>query len=237
MMPIAVYCCVTYAPSFHGVRTPDEWAALHFVNAVKGTPLGGYAILRLPGGESVLIDQETSGSVANWFAQLAVSAVPWRDLLPCGLVPVPDARCDGEAARPPHTLRLADALTSQLGAGAAAVDVLRWSRPMARAHSADGSRDPQVLYGRLRRRDRSWPLTGRRLVLVDDVVASGAHLRAATAFLRDCGGAVVCALCAARACGTLLPGEHALAPSTHVIADFHSDPDWLLPETVGGIEL
>ena len=236
-MPLRVYCCVAYAATFGGVRTQDEWAALHFVKAIKGTPLAGYTTLRLPGGDTARIDRHTAESAALWFAQFAVAAVPWGDVLPCGFVPIPDAECDLASTRPPRTFQLSDALASELGADVATVDVLRWARPMAKAHAADGSRDPQVLYGRLRRMDRSWPLTGQRLVLVDDVVASGAHLRAAAAFLADCGATVACAICAARASETVTPGEKPLVPSTHVLANFDPDPDWLLPETFDGVEL
>jgi hypothetical protein len=235
-MPLLVYSCVSYVPAFSPVRTPDEWAALHFVNAIKGTPLAGYALLPLPCGDTVRIDRGRSESAASWFAQLAVSAVPWRDLLPIGLVPIPDAECV-TAKRPPHMNRLAVALASELGPDAAASDLLRWVRPMDRAHAADGTRDPQVLYGRLRLRDRTWSIAGQRLVLVDDVMASGAHLRAAAAFLRDCGATIVCAACAARACHTLPPTGSFPSPSVQVLSDFYADPDWLLPEVYDGVEL
>ena len=108
---------------------------------------------------------------------------------------------------------------------------------MAKAHAADGTRDPQVLYGRLRLRDRAWPIAGQRLVLVDDVIATGGHLRAAAAFLNDCGAIVTHAICAACASDTLSKAGDALAPSFRELLDFHSDPDWLLPEVYDGVEL
>jgi hypothetical protein len=236
-MPLTVYSCVSYSPIFGDRRTEEAWAALHFVNAIKGTPLAGYANLPLPSGGVVRIDRPAATSAPQWFALCAVNALAWRDFLPCGLVPVPDATCDLKADRRSNTYRLADELACALGPEAAIVDVLRWIRPMARAHSADGSRDPQVLYGRLRLRDRSWPLARQRLVLVDDVVASGAHLRAAAAFLTDWGAAVLCAICAAGCSETLSGNENALTASAHVLPNFHSDPDWLLPEIYDGVEL
>jgi adenine/guanine phosphoribosyltransferase-like PRPP-binding protein len=137
----------------------------------------------------------------------------------------------------PRTFALAEALASHIGPDAAPLDLLRWVRPMARAHAADGTRDPQVLYGRLRLKDRTWPVAGQRLVLVDDVIASGGHLRAAAAFLNDCGAVVTHAICAAQAGGPLDAAESAMAPRTLVLPGFSSDPDWLLPEIYDGVEL
>ena len=235
-MPFTVCCCLTYWPAY-GPKTQDRWTALHFVNAIKGTPLAGYAQLRLSSGDTVTIRRDTAAAAPGWFAQLAVNALPWRDCAPCGLVPVPDAGCDLSAAAPPRTLVLAEALASQIGPDAVAVDLLRWVRSMAKAHVADGTRDPQVLYGRLRLKDRAWPIARQRLVLVDDVVAIGGHLRAAAAFLGDCGAVVTHAICAARASDTVNTAEIAFEPTTLMLPDFQSDPDWLLPEVYEGVEL
>jgi hypothetical protein len=236
-MPVTVYSCVSYSPGFGGSRTQDDWAALHFMHAIKETPIGGFAELRLPHDETVRIDQHSVAHAPSWFARLASTAVPWRTMLPCGLVPIPDAACSLVANRPPRTIGLADALASELGPDSAEVDLLRWVRPMLPAHVVEDSRDPQVLYGRLRRRDRLRPYRDQRFVLVDDVIASGAHLRAAAAFLRDCGATILCAVCAARACRTVPLNGSFLSPSTQVLADFSSDPGWHLPEAYDGVEL
>ena len=210
---------------------------MHYLHAVKGTPLGGFAVLRLPDGETVRIDRQSSIHAPLWFARLAVARVPWRDLLPCGLVPIPDAGCSLAANRPSRTWGLAEALASELGPDAAAVDLLRWVRPMLPAHVVEDSRDPQVLYGRVRLRDRWQHVRDQRVVLVDDVVASGAHVRATATFLRDCGATVLCAVCAARACNGVAPDASFLSPWTHLFPDFYSDPDWLLPEVYDGVML
>ena len=55
-MPFTVCCCLTYWPAY-GPKTQDRWTALHFVNAVKGTPLAGYAQLRLSSGDTVTISR------------------------------------------------------------------------------------------------------------------------------------------------------------------------------------
>jgi hypothetical protein len=236
-MPLTVYSCVSYSPAFGGSRTKDDWTALNFVHAIKGTPLGGFAVLQMSNGETVRIDQHSADEAPLWFARLAVAALPWRSVLPCGLVPIPDAACSPGADRRPRTHRLAEALASALGPEAAAVDLFRWRRPMLPAHAVEDSRDPQVLYGRLRPHDRWRPIRNQRLVLVDDVIVSGAHLRAAAAFLRDCGATLLCAICAARACYAAPANGLFLAPSAQVLADFYSDPGWHLPEVYDGVEL
>jgi hypothetical protein len=235
-MPLTVCSCMTYCPTF-GAKTQDLWTALHFVNAIKRTPLAGNAYLPLPSGDTVRIDRATADNAPAWFANFAVNALPWCDFLPCGLVAIPDSACDLRSAVPPRTYALAEALAVAIGGDAVAVDLLRWVRSMAQAHAADGTRDPQVLYGRLRLKDRTWPISGKRLVLVDDVIATGGHIRAAASFLTDCGAIVTHAVCAARASVGLNAAESPLAPSTDVLPDFHSDPDWLLPEIYEGVEL
>src|SRR4051812_44417918 len=135
-MPLTVVSCVSYSAAFRGRKTEADWAALHFVNAIKGTPLAGFAQLPLSPDETVRIDRSTAASAPAWFAQLAGAAASWRELLPCALVPIPDARCALGGARPPNTRRLADALMSELGADVAVCDCLRRSRPMLTAHLA-----------------------------------------------------------------------------------------------------
>ena len=78
---------------------------------------------------------------------------------------------------------------------------------------------------------------GQHLVLVDDVVVTGAHLRAAASFLNDCGATVRAAICAARASDQAPMAGAALTPSTFELREFESDPDWLVPEVIDGIEL
>jgi hypothetical protein len=237
MVPLTVYSCVSYSPAFGGSRTKSDWTTLNFVHAIKGTPLAGFAILRVADGETVLIDRHSANDAPRWFARLATAAIPWRDVLPCGLVPIPDAACSLDAHRLPRTHRLAEALASALGPDAAAVDLFRWARPMLPAHVVEDSRDPQVLYGRLCLQDRWRPVRNQRVVLVDDVMASGAHLRAAAAFLRDCGATPICAVCAARACHAAPANGSYLSPSATVLPDFYSDPGWHLPAVYDGIEL
>jgi predicted amidophosphoribosyltransferase len=175
---------------------------------------------------------------AGWFGQMAASRITWDRLGPLTLIPVPDAACGLSAERVPKVVPLAEALAGALPAGKATVlDVLRWARPMPTAHQADGTRDPQELYGRLRLSRPKLPAHYANAVLVDDVLASGGHLRAAAAFLRDCGAHVVAAVCAGRADDAGAGDLEPFKTRTDLLPDFVSDPDWLLPLVYDGVDL
>jgi adenine/guanine phosphoribosyltransferase-like PRPP-binding protein len=108
---------------------------------------------------------------------------------------------------------------------------------MPTAHQAGGTRDPQELYGRLRLALPTLPQDGANVVLVDDVLASGGHLRAAAAFLNDCGANVIAAVCAGRADHTEAGDIEPFKTRTDVLPDFVSDPDWLLPLVIDGVDM
>jgi adenine/guanine phosphoribosyltransferase-like PRPP-binding protein len=133
------------------------------------------------------------------------------------LVPIPDSRSGLEDAVAPRTLGMATALAARLGSQAIVADILRWSQAMPSAHQAGGTRDPASLYQKAR-------LSGivprdRRLMLIDDVLASGGHLRATAAFLTDHGALVAGAICAGRADDGVL-GDDAFAVRVEVLPDF-----------------
>jgi hypothetical protein len=133
---------------------------------------------------------------------------------------------------PPKTLALAEALRDARSPDQATVmDLLRWDEVIPQAHLAGGTRDPQELYSLLRLTVRRLPEQLPSIVLVDDVFASGGHLRAAAAFLIDCGAEVQMAVCAGRAENTDAALERPFSIRTDVLPDFVADPDWLLPFT------
>lgn len=96
----------------------------------------------------------------------------------------------------PKTLRLARAVCERAGGDIRVVDCLRWKKDLGSASKEGGPRDPETLYKNLA------PIEGlrkeSRVVLVDDVMTSGGHLRACAAKLRQAGATVVIALCGSR---------------------------------------
>ncbi len=230
---LKVFSCCAYSTLFDS-RTDAEWNALQFVRAIKRKPLRGYAHVPLPNGTRAYLDQSNATSAPEWFGQMAAARVTWDRTGRLALVPIPDSPCALGTSVPSKTLGLAEALRAALPADKAAVDVLRWGEPMPSAHRAGGTRDPQELYSRLRLTSRKLPPGLPQIVLVDDVLASGGHLRAAAAFLTDCGGCVLAAVCAGRADDTNDSRTLPFQMRTDVLPDFYPDPDWLLPLSVVG---
>lgn len=231
-MSLKVFSCCTYSTAF-GPRTEPEWSALQFVRAIKGKPLKGYVDVPLPGGRCVRLDRSTAPSAPNWFGEMVVAGMTWDPDATVALVPIPDSTCSMASDATPKTLVLAAALRDTLMPGQAGVfDLLRWNEVIPPAHTLGGTRDPQELYSLLRVRNRDLPRLPP-IVLIDDVLASGGHLRAAAAFVTDCGAQVKMAICAGRAELTAGPIERPFASRTDVLAEFVADPDWLLPYTNG----
>ena len=236
-MPLTVFSCCTYS-TLRRRRTQEQWAALHFVKAIKGVPLKGYAYLPLPEGGRAYLDHDTNSLAASWFGRMAAARLTWNRIGRFSVVPVPDAACGVSAARSPKVLPLADALVRALAPDRATVlDVLRWVKPMPTAHQAGGTRDPQELYGRLRLTLPKPPLDDANVVLVDDVLASGGHLPS--------GSRLSERLWSQRHRRGLrrTRGRHdaddvePFKIRTDVLPDFVSDPDWLLPMVVDGIDM
>lgn len=233
-MALKVFSCCSYSTLFE-TRTREEWNALQFVRAIKGRPLRGYARVPLPDGTRAYLDQTTAASAPGWFAQMAAQRITWDRAGELALTPIPDAACDIASGAPPKTRVLAVALAAALPPHKAAVfDVLRWRERMVPAHVGVGTRDPQELYGNLRLTMAEWPADVPQIVLVDDVMATGAHFRAAAAFLRDWGGHLLVAICAGRADNSgALPGDP-FRTRTDILKDFQADPDWTPPMTLQG---
>lgn len=114
-----------------------------------------------------------------------------------GLGPVSNSSTTISSTTPPRTARLADAIAKKIGAGVSVHDVLRWNVNLGPARSGGGPRDPQILYDNIvsLRSSISW---GPTVVLVDDVLTAGGHLKACAAFLRTYGATVDLAVCAGR---------------------------------------
>jgi len=111
------------------------------------------------------------------------------------LVPVPGSKCDVKFVGKPRTTVLAESIAKEL-TGATVRDVLRWRTAMPSANAQGGTRDATTL---LKNLILKGTVNGAKVVLVDDVLASGGHLQACAALLRENGAKVRRALCAGTA--------------------------------------
>ena len=118
------------------------------------------------------------------------------DGLPRLVVPVPSGpAADGDDAHP-HLAELLAASLARAGAGECRPDLVVKTSPTPRVRHLEPDRRAEVAASAgYRARE---PVAGRHLVVVDDVVLTGATLNAVAACLRDAGAASVTAAAAAR---------------------------------------
>lgn len=215
-MPLKVFCCCTYRTSGRD-WTQRDWAACFFIKALKNKPLKGYARVPLPDGTQAYLDNTTAANAPEWFAEIVAKRIRWHTLGPVALVPIPDSSCALGNPAVPRTLAMANALADRLRDRAVVSDILRWNAARPSVHQAGGTRDPGLLYARLRLARPA--AIDRRSVLIDDVLSSGGHLQAAAAFLSRHGSDIAGGICAGRADNEFV-GEDAFAMRIESIPDF-----------------
>jgi hypothetical protein len=179
-LPVTTFCA--YRTRRNGPWTDRDHAASKFIKALKEQPVSGWAYVPI-GMEHVRLNAANAASAPDIFARQAAYGMKWDQVGALMLVPIPDSSCTVDATDPPKTIKMAVALLRCIeSVDAIVADLLRWSEAMTPAHVGLGTRAPKDLLKRLRLRSPVPP--SRRVVQIDDVTASGGHLRAAAAFSR-----------------------------------------------------
>lgn len=199
-MPLKVVSCYTYRTSIDSPWTDAHHSVNQFVDALKGRSVIGYGHVLVKGTlPRRRIAAENAGDAIGWFgemgAQILDEAHLGRQLV---LVSIPNSDCITTVSAS-RTSALAEALSSRSNAVERVADVLRWDRIMPSANAEGGSRDPSVLFPRLRLTPAAHLNLRRTHVLIDDVLTTGGHIRACAAFLRRQGIAPAIVICGARA--------------------------------------
>jgi predicted amidophosphoribosyltransferase len=212
IMPLPVVSFSTYLTSTEGVMwRADDYNARDFILAIKDRDVAGYAFVRR-GRIWKRFENANRQDVVVWFGEMVVEYCerhpPASQFV---LVPVPGSKVDLGFRGLHRTTRLANEIASVLPSGPTVRDILRWESPIPPSRSANGTRDVAFLYDRLR---STGSAAGERVVLVDDVLALGGHVRACAAKLRAGGAEPILALCAGRADQIQVPDPFAIRCET-----------------------
>lgn len=196
-MPLPVVSFSAYLTNTDGVTwRADDYNARDFISAIKDRDVAGYAFVRCRGTWR-RFENANREDVVRWFGEMVAEYCERHPpAVPFVLVPVPGSQVDLGFTGVPRTTMLAQEIALALASVPVVRDVLRWDLPIPRSRSLSGTRDAASLYERLR---LIGSVAGERVVLVDDVLALGGHLRACAAKLRAGGAEAILALCAGRA--------------------------------------
>jgi hypothetical protein len=161
---------------------PFDHTATKMVKALKGIPFKGY-FRASPAGESRRFDSFTAREFVPTIHKVLAGAILSRTRGDVTLVPIPNSKVTSVDYPEFATKSLAEGIAA-LGEGRLKCDPhLTFLEEQSSSHSGGGSRDPSYFEGAYKVEGRP---TGQ-IVLVDDVLTSGAHLIGAYWKLSDLG--------------------------------------------------
>jgi len=182
-VPTLAHCCYTHRTRTNGPPwTDDHHCVNKFKNALKERSINAYAnLLVIPGKPRRLLNQATAASAFKWFGEMSAPWLVARMIKKPVIIPIPNSKSTVKT-KESRLKKLADGLAEH-GDGEV-LDVLRFDKEYETTGNG-GSREPEDIYPTFR-------LIGeipkdRPVVLVDDVLTKGGHIRAAVAYLRRKG--------------------------------------------------
>ena len=173
----------------------DDYAASKFIKALKGRPVNGYAWV--PSGlgpfNRFRLTQQTQAEAFTIFARRAAPILAGVSAKkPIALVPVPNRHFTVDWEGDCRTSVMAGLLLTALGAGWQTDTFIRWQFEIE-----PGNRDADELY--LLLSPLKYVSTAANIVLVDDVLTSGAHMKASARRASEAGLTIVAGIAAGRA--------------------------------------
>lgn len=186
----------------------DQWDfdAYKFIQALKGNSVSGYATLQRPNGGWLKIEGENTAAAFQIFGEWGAKVLDDIGLEEGHLVPVPSSTCL-ELGGDEKGRKLAQAITN-VRPNFKVLEALHWHKKLPKS-AEGGPRDVPTLLANLRIMQE---LPEGHLILIDDVVTTGGHLRASASGLRHFGGTVELALCGAQTVNDRPKPIFAIAP-------------------------
>lgn len=172
-----------YLAAEYSAYSQEQWDAFKLVRAVKGIPFKGYANVPNLGH----LSYENADKGMTWAGEkLAPEIDDAFDMQPVVLVPLPGSRCTSAAiVKASRVTQVARIAASYTYAGTPVRELLCWSQIMQPSHEG-GPRDPSILARHLVV-EPGVPDPNIEVALIDDVLTTGGHFRAAAARLRRAG--------------------------------------------------
>jgi hypothetical protein len=200
-MSIWVHARGAYRADVGSKWRQEDYLVRNFVKSLKGEKFNGYSDFDL-NGKTFRITHKNPGPAYDAWSDWAVSRV--RDELKLGpvtLVPVPSS-AQTEFQQDTCPVRMAERVARDAPDLCSVGYYLRHAAARQSAHGQGGSRHPDEIERAL----RCAPVDTRRpVVLIDDVVTTGGHLKACARVLREQGVEVEYAIVAARTVWQAVP--------------------------------
>ncbi len=179
MLQVTAFC---HYPSYDPEQEwrDQDWKAFKLVKALKGQTINGYVQFKF-GGRWYTLRDNNKDDVLSIFGTLVSNEIRALGVEQPVLVPVPSSDCL-EFGVDAKAHRLTDAIQARLP-DIEVSHALRWHTPQTKA-SQGGPRNPDVLIPNL---DLQWQLGVRNVILIDDVMTTGGHIRSCARKLRQVG--------------------------------------------------
>lgn len=197
-----------YLTAAVGEMRPGDYDSLLMVKAVKGLTFHNYATM-LIGGRWTTVREANKDIAIDWFVEWAapvIAAIPGAKVI----VPIPSSKSTPASAPTFRTAVIAEKLAAAT-ANAVSAPHVRFLKERPNSREEGGSRDPHVIRGELTL-IQQMPLG--TLILLDDVLTGGGHLKACTWLLNDHGLTVSMAICCGRTCEVQLPDPFSVPPES-----------------------